>query len=160
MTRGRKPKAREVQLAEGAHIKNPQRFRNEVPKTMTAEPVRPPHLEGYAGDEWSRVEQVMRAAGMWSATYQVTLELYVESYANYRSALTGIVKYGHAIKSGTTADGTVVWRRNPVAVELHKYKDEVLKLLAELGLTPSSRSRLSLPSDPGLDDDPFLRVLA
>ena len=147
-------------LAEGADLKNPHRFKDEIPKTIKEEPIRPDHLDGQASEEWERLEKLMRAAGLWSATYQVSIELYVESYSNYRTALKAIRRYGHAIKAGTSSDGTVIWKRNPVSVELHKYKEETLKLLIELGLTPSARSRVSISSQEIEDDDPFLKVLA
>ena len=159
MVRGRKPKAMEVKIKEGAHLANPQRFKKEVPKTMGEVPIMPEHFSGLAVEEWERIEKVMRSAGLWSATYQVTIELYVESYSNYRTSLKAVKDLGHAIKAGTAADGTPLYRRNPVSVELHKYKEETIKLLTELGLTPSARSRVVLPGEDDTDN-PWLGVLA
>ena len=56
-------------------------------------------------------------------------------------------------------DGNLQTRRNAYSVELHKYKDEVLKLLTEMGLTPSSRARIALQRDTD-DHDDFLQLLA
>ena len=159
MTKGRKPKPREVQIAEGRHLKDPQRFKNEVPKTSSEEPTKPEHLTETAAAEWDRVQQLMKAAGLWSATYQTTLELYCETYASYRHAFEKVKQTGAALIT-KDKNGEPVVRRNPFSVELHKYQDELLKLLTELGLTPSSRSRVSMPDGNGQSDDPFLKLLA
>jgi P27 family predicted phage terminase small subunit len=158
MTRGRKPKPREVQIAEGRHLKNPQRFKDEPPPTSPDEPAMPSHFEGLEVDAWQSIEQVLRAAGLWSATYQVTLELYCETYANYREAVANVKKFRQA-SAFKDKDGNLQTRRNAYSVELHKYKDEVLKLLTEMGLTPSSRARVAMGKEKNGDDD-FLSLLA
>jgi len=158
MTRGRKPKPREVQVAEGRHLKNPKRFENEIPDRSEHEPVKPDHITGFAAEEWERVEQLMRAANLWSASYQVTIEIYCETYSNYRLALERVNQTGQAIVQSDKAGKPVV-TRNPFSVELHKYKEEVLRLLTELGLTPSSRARVQMPKEDG-GDDTFLSILA
>ena len=158
MTRGRKPKPREVQIAEGRHLKNPQRFKNEPPPTSPDDPVMPDRFEGIEVEAWQSIEQVLRAAGLWSATYQVTLELYCETYANYRQAVANVKKFKQA-SAFVDKDGNLQTRRNAYSVELHKYKDEVLKLLTEMGLTPSSRARIALQRDTD-DHDDFLQLLA
>jgi len=150
---GRKHKPRELAELEGAIKKNPQRYRDPVPTASSNEPQRPEHLTTEAGSEWDRMEQVMRSAGLWSASYQVTIELYCETYANYRKSLTLVEKTGLALVRGKEI------KRNPFSVELHKYKEETLKLLAELGLTPSSRSRITL-QDRDNEADDFLKLLA
>ena len=155
---GRKPKPREVQIAEGRHLKNPGRFVDEVPETLSTEPQMPEHLDDRAQAEWQRLEEIMRAGGTWSATYQTAIEIYCETYSNYRRALDLVRATGQALRQ-TAADGQVEIKRNPYSVELHKYKEETIKLMTELGITPSSRSRVKLPG--GADaDDPMMRLLA
>jgi P27 family predicted phage terminase small subunit len=52
-------------------------------------------------------------------------------------------------------DGKRTISRNPISVELHKYREEMNRLLPELGLTPASRQKLtSLKLDEAIDD-PF-----
>ena len=157
--KGRKPKPREVQIAEGRHLKNPQRFKDEVPATSPDEPTMPAHLKGYAAAAWDDIEVVMRAASLWSVTYQVTIELYCETYANYRLALERVEQTGQAIVT-QDKDGQPNVRRNPFSVELHKYKEETMKLLTELGLTPSSRSRVTITPEDAATNNPWLRRLA
>ena len=156
---GRKPKAREIQLAEGRHLKNPQRFKNEVPATSPDEPALPLHLKGQAAAAWESLEAVLRAAGLWSASYQVTIELYCETYANYRTALERVQQTGQALVT-KNKDGTPDIRRNPFRVELHRYKEELIKISAEFGLTPSSRSRIMLQEGSLDPDNPLLRLMA
>lgn len=58
-----------------------------------------------------------------------------------------------------TENGTEV-KRNPFCVELHKYRDQMNKLLPELGLTPASRGKVSA-LDLGDDkaEDPFIKIM-
>jgi P27 family predicted phage terminase small subunit len=58
-----------------------------------------------------------------------------------------------------TKDGTDI-KRNPFSVELHKYRDEMNKLLPELGLTPASRSKVSANDPDDGKDDPFASIMA
>ena len=119
MTRGRKPKAREIQLAEGRHEKNPKRYNTEIPETSVDEPVLPEHLDEVAQREWHRMEGLFRAANMWSSTYQASLEMYCETYSNYRRALELVRVSGQALRK-QLSDGTWEIKRNPYSVELHK----------------------------------------
>ena len=150
--KGRKPKPREIAMAEGAHIKNPQRYRNTPPPTASQEPQIPEHFQGVAKEEWEAMEALMRPAGMWSATYSATVEMYCEATARYHEARAKVEELGLAIE---TESGV---KRNPFAVELHKAKEQRMKLLVELGMTPSSRGRVSAkPEDKG--DDPLLGLV-
>ena len=157
--RGPKPKAREVQLAEGRDQKNPHRFRNEVPKTLEREPAMPEHFDEQAQEAWQFLKELLTGAKMWSATYQVTIEMYCETYSNYRRALHLVKITGQALRT-ESKDGSPEIKRNPYSVELHRYKDELLKLSAEFGLTPSSRSRISLESGSLDSDNPLVRLMA
>lgn len=157
--RGPKPKPIEIKLAEGAHLKNPKRFKNEPPATSSTEPVMPDDLSAAARQEWGRQETLMRAAGMWSATYQVTIELYCETYASYLNAREQVRKSGIAIMQ-RDKNGNVQVKRNPFSVELHKYKEETLKLLTELGMTPSSRNRVGMDTRPKTTTTTLIDLLA
>ena len=156
--RGRKPKAREVQIVEGRDKKNPQRFRNEVPETSNEEPIMPIYFDATAQEAWQTIKAVFTMSGMWSSSYQVPIELYCETYSNYRRSLELVRISGQALRIEND-DGTVTIKRNPYSVELHRYKEELIKLSIEFGLTPSSRSRIALQKD--MDDkDDFLQLLA
>jgi len=112
----------------------------------------PKHFEGIAKVEWEAMRELMHPAGMWSATYQATIEMYCEATARYHEARAKVAEHGLAIE---TSKGV---KRNPFAFELHKAKEQRLKLLTELGMTPSSRNRVSAkPEDKG--DDPLLGLV-
>ncbi len=158
MSKGRKPKAREVQIAEGRHLKNPKRYATEIPETSSDDPVMPEHLDDTAKQEWERVEVLFRAAGMWTSTYQATLELYCETYSNYRRALELVRVSGQALRTQQD-DGSWEIKRNPYSVELHKYKEELLRQLSEMGMTPSSRSRVVVADGQSESADPILKMI-
>ena len=156
--KGRKPKAREIQILEGRDKKNPSRFANDVPQTIEHEPQMPEHFDDQATAAWNTLREILTASKMWSATYQVTLVLYCETYSNYRRAVELVRISGQALRT-QAEDGSIELKRNPYSVELHRYKDELIKLSSEFGLTPSSRSRISLERSTEGDDD-FLSLLA
>lgn len=150
--KGRKPKPREIAIAEGAHLKNPQRYRDKPPPTASHEPKMPADFQGVAREEWEAMRDLMKPAGMWSATYQATISMYCDATARYHEAQLKVAELGLAIE---TENGV---KRNPFAVELHKAKEQRMKLLVELGMTPSSRNRVSAkPEDKG--DDPLLGLV-
>ena len=154
---GRKPKPREVQIAEGRHKKNPKRFASPVPPTASAVPLMPPHFEGEAHAAWVQLERVMRPAGMWTATYEFAIQLFCESWAHYCAARDIVDATGIAITT-EDASGETQTKRNAFSVEMHKYKDETIKLLTELGLTPSARSRVTVADSE--EPDNLLKMLA
>ena len=47
--------------------------------------------------------------------------------------------------------------QSPEAQQVHKYAEKLIKLMAELGLTPSSRSRLRVEGKQ--EEDPFAEFL-
>ena len=157
--KGRKPASDEVAKAEGRHLKNPERYKHDVPAKSPEEPIKPAYFDDVASEEWDRMEAILKPASMWSSTYQIVLELYCESYSNYRRTIEQVRISGTAL-TGKDENGNPFIKRNPFAVEMHKYKEETLKLLTELGLTPSSRSRVHLSIGSNAEDDPVLRLLA
>jgi len=80
---------------------------------------------------------------------------FCDAWSGYMQALLLVRETGLAIES-VTSKGTALIR-NPYSVELHKYADRIKALLAEMGLTPSSRSRVT--ATPKAEDDPFAEWL-
>lgn len=120
---------------------NPGRINENEPEAIPEGAECPQHLDATAKREWAFMVEVLQAMGMFSKSYRAALELYCESYSNYRIALAAVEKYGQVLVT-KKPDGTIDVRRNPFSVEVHKYKEECKTLLTEFGLTPSSKSRV------------------
>jgi len=86
--------------------------------------------------------------GMLTKADSDLMEAYCVTYSGYRQALTSVTKTGQVLVLKSDGGKSVEVRRNPYSVELHKYMDRLTKLLAEMGLTPSARSRVSAVEEP------------
>lgn len=154
MVRGRKPLPTAMKDASGAHEKNPQRRNSTEP---VAQRGIPPIPESIADDEvaskcWQSVCATLNEMGILTIADASVMELYCVTYSQWR-CLANVVKDGNC--STFTPSGGVTTL--PEANQVHKYAGTLLRLMAELGLTPSSRSRIH--ATPKEEDDPFTDFL-
>lgn len=146
MPRGRKPRALEVQEASGAFLKNPNRRPTVKVKGSEGDPVAPDFIKSddSAMAIWLEVVEVLRAANILSRTDTHLLATYCSTYSQWAVLHTFIQKEGHSTVDGKTS---------PESVAYFKLSAQHLKLVNELGLSPSSRARLSVAkSDSGKDE--------
>lgn len=136
-TRGPKPKAIEVQEASGAYRKNPQRSPKNVIKSDPRLPVAPAFVlaDETAKAVWDETVDVLKDCGILSKTDTHLLTSYVTTYAEWQKCYLYVSEHGHKDENGKTS---------PESVTFHKLADRHTKLLHELGLSPSSRARLSV----------------
>lgn len=153
---GRKRKPTAAKVRNGSAAKDPGRINKLEPAALSDEPTCPDHLDDVGRATWHRTCDVMRRMGYLSASYQDALDIYAETYSNYRQALEAVEKYGQVLVS-KDKNGNLLVRRNPFSVELHKYHDELMKILQEFGLTPSSKTRVS--GDGPKELDPLSAIL-
>jgi P27 family predicted phage terminase small subunit len=138
MTRGRKPRAIEVQEASGAFAKDPQRRPKNVIKADSANP-EPPDLiknDKTALAVWRETTDILAACNILSRTDSALLTSYCIVYSEWTKCAEYIQKHGHRDpETGKTS---------PESLAFFKYASEHNKLIGELGLSPSSRARLSV----------------
>ena len=84
---------------------------------------------------WDETVSVLKDCGILSATDTHLLTQYVITYSEWVKCLEYVQKNGHVGPSG---------RACAESVTLHKLADRHIKLLPELGLSPSARARLSV----------------
>lgn len=135
--RGVKPQAPEVQKAKGAYRKNPQRENKEAPQANGGEPAKPADLDEKAGEKWDQLCDDLRSMGVLSSELGDTLTAYCTSYSEWVKARAIVAELGMLVETGS---GSV--KRNPALLDVHKFRDQMNRMLPELGLTPSSRGRL------------------
>lgn len=145
--RGRKPKPTHLKLVTG----NPgKRALNKAEaKVLPALPSPPPHLCDEGKVEWGRVSQDLFDAGLLTKIDRGSLAIYCQAYGRWvraENALAAMAAadtefHGLLIK---TSNGNVI--QNPLVGTANTAMGAVNKYAVEFGMTPSSRSRISVAS--------------
>ncbi len=121
------------------------------PKPSTTEqtpPAPPEELTDEAKAEWERITNILTRQRIWSEADQAALIIYCTSYADYRHASKMVRENGTVILSNS---GTPV--KNPYCSVQRDCWERIRPLLAEFGLSPSSRARLKLDDGGAGDSD-------
>jgi P27 family predicted phage terminase small subunit len=135
--RGRKPVPTVVQIARG----NPGKRRLNEHEPMPDQPrtLDPPEwLQGDARAEWINKAAMLDRLGLLTEADLHALELYCQTYAQWREAQRMIDQFGLIVQSTKGFPAMSPWLH--VA---HMAQAQMMKLLIEFGLTPSSRSRVA-----------------
>ena len=135
--RGRKPKAVELKVLSDPRA---DRVNAREPKHARALPKAPDyfHDDDVALAAWDAIVRQLDALGVISESDSAVIELYCVTYSRYRKALTELT---HDNSLTVITDGGNV-KANPVATIAAQASAQLQSLLSELGLTPSSRSRV------------------
>jgi len=139
MTRGRKPKAISVSEASGAFTKNPKRRPTNIINAAAGLPIAPDFViaDDTAHKVWDETVSVLKDCGILSKTDTHLLTAYVTTYAEWQKCYLHVSVHGHKDEDGKTS---------PESVAMFKLSATHQKLISELGLSPSSRARLSVAS--------------
>jgi P27 family predicted phage terminase small subunit len=132
--KGRKPKP------PGLSTRRPDRPK-DGPQTRL--PACPPHLQGEARKEWSRVGRKLLAYGLVTDVDRSALAIYCQAWSRWVEAEQQLAKYGTVIKS---PNGYPM--QSPYLAIANKAMDQMAKILVEFGMSPSSRSRVSAVRQP------------
>jgi P27 family predicted phage terminase small subunit len=133
---GRKPKPTALKLLAGNPGHRP--LNADEPKP-SGTPTCPEHLNETANSEWNRISGELSALGLLTLVDRAALAAYCMVYARWVDAELNIQKYGTVIK---TKAGNAI--QNPYVGVANRALDLMYKFQSEFGMTPSSRSRLSV----------------
>jgi P27 family predicted phage terminase small subunit len=158
--RGRKPLPNHIKILRGM----PEaRINRAEPVPPPGRPEIPDHLDSLARGEWERIVTILDHMGLCSKAEAPVLSLYCEVYSKWLRARGEIVKRGMVIErdiinSKGVKSGSRLFGNPAVGVELACIK--LMKdLLAEMGLTPSARSRLRCDKNEAADPfEDFLKM--
>jgi P27 family predicted phage terminase small subunit len=152
MTRHRNPKLLE---AEGAYRKNPSRRPTRELQVTEGVPEPTPIIAAseVMTDLWYQTCDILTSLGIVNQTDKYLLESYCINYAIALDLSAKVMKFGH------TQDTATGKKRSPDSQALQAHMDRHIKLLAELGLTPSSRARFVSPVDQDNPSNPLLDVM-
>jgi P27 family predicted phage terminase small subunit len=135
--RGRKPKPTHLKLLEGNPGKRPLNMRE--PKPPAALPTCPEHLSPTAKAEWKRIAHSLNAIGLLTLADRAAMAAYCQSWGRWVEAERKLQATPMLLK---TPAGYV--QQSPWLTIANRERELMARFMAELGLTPSSRSRLSV----------------
>ena len=138
--RGRKPKPTALKLIDGNPGKRP--INANEPKTTGGKPTCPSHLSPTAKSEWKRISGTLHEMGILTAVDRAALAAYCQAYARWVDAEKKLAATPALIK---TPSGYV--QQSPWLSVANKQMELMGRFMAELGITPASRSRIAVPDD-------------
>jgi P27 family predicted phage terminase small subunit len=148
---GRKRKPTALKLVTGNPGK--RKLPENEPKIDAAIPPCPKHLNQAGRKLWAEIGQELYDLGVLTGGDAGVFEVYVTALAMMRRVKPEIEK---ALIFQGPNGGPL---QNPYLAIYNKAKEQVIKSGAELGLSPASRSRVSVKK-PKEDADPFLEFEA
>ncbi len=136
MTVGRKPTPTADKVARGNPGKRPVNQRE--PKPQAGLPRCPSHVTGEARREWHRMGKQLEKEGRIALVYRACFAAYCVAYGRWAEAEQRIQDEGLIIKTGS---GHL--QQTPYLAISNRAEAQMMKAIAELGLSPSSQSRVS-----------------
>jgi len=107
----------------------------ELPNDL---PSCPDHLDKVGKKEWTRITGLLDGRGLLTEADRATLAAYCETWSIHAAAANDLHKYGTIILN---AKGIAI--QSPYLRVVQSSSKLLVSYAAELGLTPSSRSRVS-----------------
>lgn len=138
---GRRPQPSALKVLRGNPGKRPLRADEAKPEAASAEFDAPPAIladDPVAAAEWARVAPLLRRCGIATEAERASLLALCQQWSQYLEAHGKVRALGMIVKGA--GDAPIA---NPYIKLATKSLQACLKLWVELGLTPSSRSRLS-----------------
>ena len=133
------------------------REKNE-PKPKSVAPTQPEWLDEEGKKAWAQLEKIMVNMRVLTETDGYALAILCEAWSRYRRATDMLNQFGdvYPVKN---PDGTLkMLRRSPYSAMQMELSLNVRRMLAEFGLTPSSRGRMiALPGEPNVKKAFFTR---
>ena len=117
----------------------------------------PDYLDEHGQEKWAEIIEDLSNMKVISSECRELMIAYCEAYSGWRRCLELVRRLGPVL-TPRDANGKITIQKNPVSVELHKYRTQMNKLLPEFGLTPSSRTRL-VAFKGTQESDPFVLLL-
>lgn len=141
--RGRKPKPEQLKILAGERA---DRVNPAAPRPAKCRPARPDHLDEWGLEAWDRLIPQLEQLGTLAEADGDALALYCATYSRWRLARAEIEAHGITVETGQGG-----LKANPACTVVAQCERAMASMLAEFGLTPSSRARVK--SDEKARDD-------
>jgi len=143
---GRRPKPTHLRLLQGNPGKRP--LNQNEPKPPAAIPEPPEHLSEIALKEWNRMSELLLKLGLLTLIDRTAFAAYCTLYARWVEAEEALKKTGSVVRAPSGYP-----MLSPYYTVSNQCLQQMRAYLTEFGLTPASRSRISIG---GLNqDDPL-----
>ena len=143
---GRKPKSTALKLINGNPGRRPLNM--QEPQLQSGIPDKPDWFDTYASEEWDRITSNLNGQRIFTKNDLGILVSICIAYEQLRETLAIIKELG---RSYVVEDmgGNTHYKARPECVRFETAQKEYRTLLAEIGFTPSSRSKVkTLPEPP------------
>lgn len=141
--KGRRPKPTAMKIANNNPGKRP--LNKKEPKPGKEAPMCPDHLDAEARREWFRIVPQLQAMNLAFRVDSAALAVYCQAYSRWTAAE---IKIGADLI--VKVNGTP--QPNPYLSISNRAVEIMRKFLVEFGLTPASRSRLTVSSSESEDE--------
>jgi len=143
----------ELKLIDGTY--RPDRANTAAPRPVrTSTMSAPKHLSPRARKQWTAVVKMLDSLGVLTVADAMAVESLCETYADLVEARIAIRDAGGPSYEATTKAGGTMYRARPEVGIVSDADKRLRAWLAEFGLTPAARNRVSASATPD-DDDPF-----
>lgn len=153
MKPGAKPSPTRIKRLRGNPGRRPLNDKEPQPAKSKGIPRAPAYLSKTAQKEWRRTARQLHKAGLLTELDRTALAGYCRSFATWVDAMANLDKHGTLIKSKSGFP-----MQSPYLTIANKAMAEMRKWLCEFGMTPSSRTRLTV--DEPKKQDPAAEFLA
>lgn len=163
MKSGPRPVPSHLKLLRGNPSKTAVNKREPQPRTDPALPSAPEVLGKYAAEEWHRVVVELRYMKLLASADLRLLAAYCQHYAIWRQAVETFNATGdhfddlHRLVVRNDKGNASA---NPLLGIISKAAADMLRYASEFGLTPSARSRISVPPEAKRDESKFTGLLS
>lgn len=152
-SRGPKPKPTQLKVLAGTL--RPDRVNKHEPKPKSAVPRCPSHLSDEAKREWRRVAPELASLGLLARLDRAALANYCQAWGRWIEAEEALRKFGVMVKS---PNGFPM--QSPYLAVVNRAMEQIRAMLAEFGMSPSSRTRVHAQPGGAEAEDDFDRFLA
>ena len=152
--RGPRPQPTHLKLLRGNPGRRPLNDREPQPRPGKA--TAPSWLHGKARRAWRRLAPMLARLGVLTEADEDALALLCSALGEYTECRQAIRETGSVYLTTTATGDTMVRPRPEVAIASDAWR-RVHRMMAEFGMTPSSRSRLQTGGND--DEDPFSEFL-
>lgn len=149
---GRKPVPTKLKLLRGNPGKREIPKNEPQPKVTKKVPEPPKFLDRGAKKEWKRVAPELHQLGLLTMADMTPLAAYCQAYSRWTQAESEIRKHGLLVKA---PNGYPM--QSPLLAVANKAMKQMKEFLIEFGMTPSSRSKVTVDKDEKDEFDEFLK---
>lgn len=148
---GPKKQPTAITLIKGNPSKRP--LPENEPKPKAAKPIAPTFLSPVAKKHWRKTVNELYAAKVMTKLDTDALCLYVEAYARWLDANEHLQKFGTVVKS---PQGYPM--QSPYMSISNKAFEQMKGMLAEFGMTPAARTKVTTVPDGEENKDPWSKI--